>query len=386
MPSPTIEMAPHTPRRLSLSPLATRSCVGNTRGDDTPQGYSTPYRHDGSSGDEGSFAAFASRRPLLVNLLAMSVLAAIGDFLAQCLEGLTSLAGLDAWRTLRFTAFRSGVYAPLFTLWNTLLEYLMPAPGSAEEKPPGYERVRSSVNARSDDGPWRRAGRVLGKVTLDALIWTPVQQIVFYVFLAAAEVSQPHPCARPALAPRSSCPRADVALMPRAQGRSFSEGWARCVLILPRSVPASWLFWTPVQCLTFSVVPIRLRLVWIQSVSILWNVASSTFNAAAAKQHAAGAALAAGPLLPAPGLDEAAEAARVSGGEHELELLRQMYEWCADHGHPVRGRGGMRDGSGDFARSANPASVAPWCTRQAHSCWSEYVMVHCARTCGLCAF
>ena len=140
----------------------------------------------------------------------MSVLAAIGDFLAQCLEGLTSLAGLDAWRTLRFTAFRCGVYAPLFTLWNTLLEYLMPAPGSAEEKPLGYERVeargvggRSSVNARSDDGPWRRAGRVLGKVTLDALIWTPVQQIVFYVFLAAAEVSQPHPCARAALAPTS---------------------------------------------------------------------------------------------------------------------------------------------------------------------------------------
>ena len=41
------------------------------------------------------------------------------------------------------------------------------APGSAEEKPLGYERVRSSVNARSDDSPWRRAGRVLGKVTLD---------------------------------------------------------------------------------------------------------------------------------------------------------------------------------------------------------------------------
>ena len=287
---------------------------------------------------------------MLTNLIAMVLLAAAGDVLAQCLEGITTLADVGVARVLvcpnpsparcsyadgvlraqRFMTYRLTIYAPLFIAWNTFLEHAFPAPMA--EVRPGYERVEAhgvgelrtnrtetrgiDELATAADSASRQARRVLSKVFLDALLFTPVSQITFYIFLAFAE------------------------------GCSLSEGWARCLLILPRSLPASYAFWTPVQCLTFSVVPTRHRIVWVQSVC-LWNIAASTFNQSAAAgggAPAAGGLLANGsralrgggadataalPSLPAPGLEEAAEAAS-NGGPDEMALLRIMYEWCID--------------------------------------------------------
>ena len=39
-----------------------------------------------------------------------------------------------------------------------------------------------------------------------------------------------------------------------------------------------WLIWTPTQCLTFSVVPVHLRIAFIASVSFFWFILLSTIS------------------------------------------------------------------------------------------------------------
>jgi hypothetical protein len=51
--------------------------------------------------------------------------------------------------------------------------------------------------------------------------------------------------------------------------------------MLPRTCPVSWLVWAPAQLLTFGAVPPHLRVVWVNSLALCWNVVMSGFNQAA---------------------------------------------------------------------------------------------------------
>ena len=135
----------------------------------------------------------------------LAILAAFSDIIAQLLEGCPVLA-IDLARLLRFSAFRSAIAAPILQLWHTRLDAFM-----------------ASLPVRS------AATTIAIKTALDQAIYTPFYQTLFYLTLAIAE------------------------------GQPLHEGRRRVLQMLPRTLPASWIFWLPIMAFVFAVVPLRWR-------------------------------------------------------------------------------------------------------------------------------
>ena len=65
-----------------------------------------------------------------------------------------------------------------------------------------------------------------------------------------------------------------------AFGYPFREGMRRYIADARRDLLKKyWMVWTPVQCLTFSVVPLQWRIPFIATVSFFWFVAFSSIAA-----------------------------------------------------------------------------------------------------------
>lgn len=179
------------------------------------------YDPEQKLGLRASCARFEQRRPWLAQGIAIAVIALAGDTIAQSLEG-TDLTSWDRTRTCRFIMWRVAIFMPLYTGWIYSLEWSLPP--------------------KQSPGLLEKCWRVALKVLLDAFVWTPIQQTIFFLVIAAME------------------------------GRSLGQGWRRCMLMLPRTLPASWAFWMPVQCLTYGVFQPRHRVVWCNCVSLFWNI------------------------------------------------------------------------------------------------------------------
>ena len=130
---------------------------------------------------------------MAVQALAVAVLAATGDCLAQwreaTLEGAGGMTELDPARTGHFVFWRLVVYLPLYSSWIYFMEWLfppLPAHGSALQ----------------------RYARVAIKVVGDIFVWTPIQHVLMFTTLTALE------------------------------GRAVSEGIERALLMMPRTLRA----------------------------------------------------------------------------------------------------------------------------------------------------
>ena len=98
--------------------------------------------------------------------------------------------GFDGWRSLRFVTFRLAVI-PCYTMWVRALESLpLVLP------------------------PLQLAAM---KTSLDLLLWSPAQHLVFFTSMAVLE------------------------------GGHARDAAARCAAMLPQTLPASWAFWAPAQ-------------------------------------------------------------------------------------------------------------------------------------------
>jgi len=167
----------------------------------------------------GWYARFSLDRPFMSNLATMGLFAVMGDVVMQHLEG--NGDAYDFERTARFALFRVGYSAPFYTVWYALLARVVP--------------------------PVPVARAAVLKAALDNAVATPAQHVALFACQAAWE-GQAH------------------------------EAVARCMGTLPRSLPASWAFWVPVQLVTFGVVPAEFRVAWINTVSLGWNAILSGFN------------------------------------------------------------------------------------------------------------
>lgn len=159
------------------------------------------------------------RHPVLSNFGTLGLLGLCGDVLQQSMEGATRTT-YDLQRTARFVLFRIGFVAPLYTVWYPWLEKL----------------------------PFAR-GSPAAKVLMDCFVSTPLQHAVLF----------------------STQTMLYDGLGPR-------DAVERCASVMPRSLPASWVFWIPVQCFTFTAVPPAMRVTWISSVSLVWNAILSGMN------------------------------------------------------------------------------------------------------------
>ena len=130
--------------------------------------------------------------------------------------------GLDLARSARFAAFGAAVQAPLFSFY--------------------FSSQDSMVDGALGLSP---VAAVLVKLAFDQLVWTPFFWLpVFFGGMALLEG------------------RGARAALEAARDR----GWGYTAVCR-----ANWAVWVPVNLLTYSVVPLELRILWINSVSLLWT-------------------------------------------------------------------------------------------------------------------
>ena len=139
-------------------------------------------------------------------------------------------------RTLRFVAFRVAIVAPLYTAWVAALSAL------PLSRPPLQTAIIRSA--------------------LDNIIFSPPLHVAFFTTMAWWE------------------------------GSDAEEALYRSVMMLPRSLPASWTFWVPTQILTYGLVPAHMRVAFVQATSLAWNSIMSGFNELARRHGACAPALA----------------------------------------------------------------------------------------------
>lgn len=174
-------------------------------------------------------------RPLLTKAGVGAVLAMVGDGIVQGVEvagrrkrdqedssdSNETPGGLDVGRTARMVCWRSIVNTPIIHYWFNILERTLP--GAAP-------------------------GVVAKKVLLDQLVASPLLHLVFLPYMVLAE------------------------------GGSSSEALARTSRKFSTVMQLSWCFWPFVHCLTFSVIPLRHRVAWVNVGAVFWMAALSFIN------------------------------------------------------------------------------------------------------------
>jgi hypothetical protein len=164
------------------------------------------------------------RYPALSNFGTLGLLGLCGDALQQSIEGATR-ATYDVQRTARFVLFRIAFVAPLYSVWY-----------------PWLERFQFTKNSPA------------AKVFMDCFVSTPLQHAALFSTQAVLY-----------------------------DGLHARDALERCATVMPRSLPASWAFWIPVQALTFTAVPPPMRVTFISAVALVWNAVLSGINHASSR-------------------------------------------------------------------------------------------------------
>mmetsp|Transcript_47843 Transcript_47843/g.74701 ORF Transcript_47843/g.74701 Transcript_47843/m.74701 type:complete len:250 (+) Transcript_47843:259-1008(+) len=158
---------------------------------------------------------------LVGKMITSMVLMAIGDMVQQ--SGRES-GGWDVKETVKMAAFGGLIGAPLLHFWIPLLEGWVPLRGKGIHL----------------------GGCVAKRVLLDQTLSSPVNLCAFLGYVSMFE--------------QNYTPQHTVL-------KIKSE--------LPELMPKTVMLWGPVHCLTYSVVPNRLRVLWIGSVNIVWGAVLS---------------------------------------------------------------------------------------------------------------
>jgi protein Mpv17 len=176
------------------------------------------------------FSKFSSRHPILTQAGAAASIAVIGDFLVQGYEGAPSEKDFDLERGGRIAAYRGGLYFPLYIVLMRGMERALPV------------------------------GGVIGvgsRVLLDQGVWTPAMHTAFLGGMAIAE------------------------------GGTVQDAKERVDSSLWPLLKANWVVWGCIHLVTYSVVPIALRPIWISTIMVGWNGYLSHFNEQARRRDTA---------------------------------------------------------------------------------------------------
>ncbi|EGV64647.1 Protein required for ethanol metabolism [Yamadazyma tenuis] len=165
------------------------------------------------------------KRPLVTNMVTTGILFGSGDFLAQRLFSQNNKK-YDYPRTLRAIAYGGILFAPLGDKWYKLLNRLT-VPKSLSWSDKTHNRVNTLL-----------------RVGVDQLGFAPLIAIPMYY--SAMTVLE-----------RSPDPVNDISAKLR-------EHW------LP-TLKTNWLVWPAFQTLNFYLVPVQLRLLSVNLISIVWN-------------------------------------------------------------------------------------------------------------------
>ncbi|KAK1857702.1 hypothetical protein I4F81_000317 [Pyropia yezoensis] len=150
--------------------------------------------------------------PIKTKAITAGVLVGLGDTLAQMLTG-TPLGNLDLPRLFRFAAFGLVLQGPVGHAWYNLLERVVRLPGVAG---------------------------IAGKVAADQLLFAPVFTSIFFGYLCVTE------------------------------GGQLGDVREAVTSKLPSTLIASWKVWPLAHIINFGVIPLGLRVLYVNAVSTAW--------------------------------------------------------------------------------------------------------------------
>jgi len=202
---------------------------------------------------------------MLTQAVSAGAIACIGDVSMQVLEqrraassssssSSSSSDDLEWERTGRLCAYRATLFAPGYVLWLRLLERTLGASGP---------------------------GVVLKKVFLDQAVWTPPCMCVLYGWMGLAEHAQERLRERGGAAAllRTLPPLAEAAQgASAAVGEGLECGYRRAVDCLWPTLRVNWPVWGVVGFVTYGLVPLHLRVIWVSTVQVGWNAFLSGLN------------------------------------------------------------------------------------------------------------
>jgi len=148
-------------------------------------------------------------------------LALVGDISAQCIEG-TPLTEMDFLRSFKMVLWRSVVSTPAVNIWYKVLETRVPGASTAA---------------------------IMKKVGLDQVLASPILHSLFWPFMVVCDGGGP------------------------------KDAWERLRCKFVPLMKMNYCFWPAVSSLTFSIVPIRHRVVWVNCWSAVWMGCLSSMNA-----------------------------------------------------------------------------------------------------------
>ncbi|OSX77133.1 hypothetical protein BU14_0161s0053 [Porphyra umbilicalis] len=160
-----------------------------------------------------TYEMWLGKKPILTKALTSAVGFAIGDILAQCFLG--GDAAFDWARFARVASFGFVLHGTTGHVWYGKLDQLLP----------GTE-----------------AWKVAVKVAADQLLWAPIFTAMYFSYLGLAE------------------------------GRSMDYIQAKIQNDTMAGVTASWKVWPIVHAVSFRFVPTELRILYINSIQIFYNI------------------------------------------------------------------------------------------------------------------
>ncbi|KAI3989938.1 hypothetical protein MKX01_003641 [Papaver californicum] len=158
--------------------------------------------------------------PVLAKMVISGVVYSVGDWIAQCFEG-KPLFEFDRTRM-----FRSGLVG--FTLHGSLSHYY-------------YQFCKSLI-------PYNDWWWVLAKVAFDQTAWAALWNSIYFVVLGLLRVESP--------------------------ANIFGELKATFVPMLT----AGWKLWPFAHLITYGVIPVEQRLLWVDCVELIWVTILSTYS------------------------------------------------------------------------------------------------------------
>lgn len=198
------------------------------------------------------------KSPIVTQSVSAGIIASIGDVSMQLLEQRQSAGSAPhcvEWeRTGRLATYRATFFAPCYVLWLRLME-----------------------RAIGKSGP----GVVAKKVFLDQALWTPPSMTVLYGWMGLAEHAQERIASHggivtllrvlpdPAVAARN-------AIFVLREG--LRRGYERAHECLWPTLRVNWPVWGVVGFVTYGLVPLHMRVIWVSSVQVGWNAFLSGLN------------------------------------------------------------------------------------------------------------
>jgi protein Mpv17 len=67
-------------------------------------------------------------------------------------------------------------------------------------------------------------------------------------------------------------------VMSALEGSTIQHGFDRAKSLLVETIKVSVCFWTPAQAVTFSVIPMQYRVLWVSVLQVGWNAWLSSMN------------------------------------------------------------------------------------------------------------